>query len=382
MIYLDNNSTTQIDPEVLEAMLPVMQKHYGNASNKSHAMGWYAAELVEIAREQVASIINAKTDEIIFTSGATESNNMALKGFLLKDPSLLSAITSSIEHNSILNTFSYLESCGLEVSYSPVNKDGLLHAEITEQIEKANPSLVSLMLANNEIGTIQNLSAIFNKTKSLKIISHTDATQAVGKIAIDVNSLNADLLSFSSHKIYGPKGVGALYISKDCPEITPLIHGGGQEYELRSGTANVAGIVGFGKACEIAKRRLEQDSAKLNQLSNLFLETFKNNFSDIKINGCTKNRIPGNLNFVIKEVDHSKLLAALSTKVAFSISSACQSTALKPSHVLKAIGLDNKEKRSSIRIGLGRFNTEQEVTEAAKIISEYCKKPEAKLSRG
>lgn len=381
MIYLDNNATTPLDPEVLEAMLPVLKTHYGNASSKSHALGWYAAELVQIAREQVAELINAKPDEIIFTSGATESNNMALKGFLSKDPALLTALSSNIEHRSILEPLEFLHSEGLELNLTKVDSVGLLSPTLHNELEELNPNFITLMLVNNEIGSIQNLAPIFKKARAMKIVTHSDATQAIGKIPVDVNQLEVDLLSLSAHKIYGPKGVGALYKNKNLREFTPLIHGGGQEQNLRSGTLNVAGIVGFGKACEIAKKRLESDANSLKELSELFLKTLKEIFSDFQINGSLEKRIPGNLNLILKGIDSAKLSAALSTKIAFSTSSACQSNSSKPSHVLKALGLSIKDKKSSIRIGLGRFTSSAEVIEAAKIFGEQANRTEAKLSK-
>ena len=381
MIYLDNNATTALDPEVLEAMLPVLKTHYGNASSASHSLGWFAAELVQIAREQIAALINASPEEIIFTSGATESNNMAIKGFLSKDPALLSALTSNIEHRSVLEPLNYLHSEGLELNLAKVNSDGLLDNSLQDQLEELNPNFISLMLANNEIGTIQDLKLIFDRAKAMRIVTHSDATQALGKISIDVKKLGADMMSISAHKIHGPTGIVALYISKGLNDFAPLLHGGGQEQGLRSGTLNVAGIVGFGKACEVANKLLKNNSNQTKELTELFLKTLKETYPDIEINGHPEKRIPGNLNLILKGTDSAKLSASLSTKIAFSTSSSCQSDSSKPSHVLRALGLSAKDKKSSIRIGLSRLNSIQEVIEAAKLLGQEANKSEAKLSR-
>ena len=343
-------------------MLPVLEKNFGNASSSSHAFGWYAEELVSIAREQVANLINAEPEEIYFTSGATESNNLALKGILNKSSNVVSSV---IEHSSILEPLDYLKSIGANVELIGVNSDGKLK---DFKIEKSD--LISLMLANNEIGTIQNLEPIFTEAKKLKITTHSDATQAVGKIPVDVKKLNVDLLSISAHKIYGPKGIGALYINKNILDLKPLLHGGSQESKIRPGTLNVAGIVGFGKACEIAKDCLKKDSKHTSNLAKSFISLLEQNQVEYKVNGSLIQRIPGNLNLVFPQTDNVQLISKLSTKLAISTSSACLTDSDKPSHVLTAIGLSEKEIKSSIRIGLGRFNTLQEIEKAVILIKE------------
>lgn len=341
-------------------MLPVLEQNYGNASSKSHAFGWHAEELINIAREQVANLINAEPEEIYFTSGATESNNLALKGTLKKGQPVAS---SKIEHSSVLEPLFSLKEINLDLI--EVNEKGIL-----KDFDVQNYNLISLMLANNEIGTVQDLEPIFSKAKKLKIITHSDATQAIGKILVDVKKLKVDLLSISAHKIYGPKGIGALYINKNLLNFSPLIHGGSQENKIRPGTQNVAGIVGLGKACEIAKERIDLDQKHLTKLKKKFLELLDKNGVKYKINGCLKSRIPGNINLAFSQTDNVKLISKLSTKLAISTSSACLTDSSKPSHVLTAIGLSEKEIKSSIRIGLGRFNTLQEIEKAVILIKE------------
>ncbi len=366
MIYFDNNSTTPLDPEVLKAMLPVLEKNYGNPSSKSHAFGWFAEELVNIAREQVASLINAEPEEIYFTSGATESNNLAIKGLLSKSTNSLRAISSKIEHSSVIEPLLHLEKHGLNLELLDVDSNGFI-----KDFELKKSDLISLMLANNEIGTIQDLEPIFSKAKKLGITTHCDASQAVGKIPVDVKKLNVDLLSISAHKIYGPKGIGALYINKNLLGLSPLMQGGSQEGKIRPGTLNVAGIVGLGKACQIAKDRTSTDKEHIDNLSKNFLKLLDKNEIQYKVNGSIESRIPGNINIILIKTDNISLISKLSTKLAISTSSACQSDSEKPSHVLSAIGLNEKEIKSSIRIGLGRLNTLQEVEKAVILLKKY-----------
>lgn len=353
-IYLDNNATTPLDPRVIEEMLPVLTTHFGNPSSKTHAYGWYTEELVKIARERIANAINADPDEIIFTSCATESINLALKGTAAKVISKKTILSSPLEHSASLDTLSELEKQGFKIKLQ------------TEVVSVSDDTfLLNFMLANNEIGSINDISKI---RKLSKAMLHVDASQALSKISVDVKELGADLVSFNSHKIYGPKGVGALYVKKGT-RIDAQIHGGGHENGLRSGTLNVPGIVGFGKACELAAGA--SDKKHLENLSKLFFDNLKKELPNISLNGPDlEKRLPGNLNIRIPGVRNTELIAKTNSKLAYSLSSACTSMSGKTSRILSAIGLSEEGQKESIRIGIGRFNTEEEIVEAVRILVE------------
>lgn len=371
IIYLDNNATTALDPEVLEEMLPTFSKHYGNPASKTHAYGWYAEELVAIARERVAALIKASPEEIIFTSGATESINLALKGLSENQTAKTKIISSRTEHRASLDTFEHLAKKGLVTNYLPLNIKGEISFEELEAAIDKETFLVSLMLANNEIGTLHKISELTKLTKYRGLAFHCDATQALGKGKVEVDDLGVDLLSISAHKIYGPKGIGALYIRKksSASRLQAQIHGGAHELGFRSGTLNVPGIVGFGKACELAKYRLENDSAHLKKLAQLFYQSLAKEVAGISLTGPRlEERLPGNLNIRIAGVKNTKLLAKTNSKLAYSLSSACTAAQKKPSHVLSAIGLSKEEQEESIRIGIGRFNTVEEIERAVEIL--------------
>jgi cysteine desulfurase len=358
-IYLDNNATTPLDPRVLDAMLPFFKDKFGNASSRNHSFGWEADEAVQYAREQVANLIGASPKEIIFTSGATESNNLALKGMDQgnKKGHMISCLT---EHKAVLDPLKSLESAGLEVSYLPVNSTGLIDLKELKEAIKDNTSLISIMFANNEIGIIQPLKEIGEIAKENKINLMSDATQALGKIPVDVNDLGIDLMSFSAHKMYGPKGIGALFIKSKSPriEIAAQLEGGGHEKGIRSGTLNVPGIVGLGKACEIASKEMTQEAKRLEQLRNRLESEL------LTIEGSHLNshepRLPNMTNIAFDGVDGEQLLLSLKD-IAVSQGSACTSSILEPSHVLKSIGLSSDLTFSSLRFGLGRFNTEEDI---------------------
>jgi len=361
-IYLDNNATTPVDPRVLETMIPFFLEDFGNAASKSHFFGWKAEEAVDYAREQVANLINANSKEIIFTSGATESNNLALKGvFEMYAEKGNHIITVSTEHKAILDACKHLERSGAEITYLPVGSDGLITLNQIEQAVKPNTILVSVMYGNNELGVIQPIKEIGEFCKSKGILFHTDATQAVGKIDVDVIEDGIDLLSFTAHKMYGPKGVGALYVRRKNPrvKVTAQMDGGGHERGMRSGTLNVPGIVGFGKACEIAKQEMHDEAVRLEKLRNK-LENSLLELEESYVNGSTSNRLPHTTNISFKYVEGEGLMMGIKD-IAVSSGSACTSASLEPSYVLKNLGLDDELAHSSIRFGLGRFTTEEEI---------------------
>ena len=375
-IYLDNNATTPLDPRVLEAMLPVFREHFGNPASQTHSYGWYADELVEIAREQVASLIGAQTEEIVFTSGATESNNLAIQGVARAnmqgraDLSQCSFISVATEHRAILDPLEHLAKQGASVLILDVDSEGNLDSDSYHNATDHKTCLSTVMLANNEIGVIHDVATLATFKRKDTHFFHCDATQAAGKIPVDVAQLGVDLLSLSAHKLYGPKGVGALYIRRgiSTESLSALQLGGNHEQGFRSGTLNVAGIVGFGKACELAQNELDADSTKMDLLAKQLLQQISNKVSGIELNGNTRNRIPGNLNIAIEGTDSVRLIGLLQTKLALSASSACQSASKIPSHVLAALGLPIQRQRSSIRIGIGRFTTEEEVECAGEIL--------------
>ncbi len=382
MIYLDNNSTTQIDPEVLEVMLPYLKERYGNPSSTSHKLGREAFAAVEIAREQIASLINADPEEIIFTSGTTESINLAIKGLVENsNAENINIITSKIEHKVLHNVCKYLERFSVKVTYLSPDKTGLISPEDIKSNISKDTILISIMSANNEIGAIQPIGEIGDLCKERNIFFHTDAAQSVGKIPINVKQLNIDLMSFSAHKIYGPKGIGALYINKFNKKIDlqPQIHGGGQEKGIRSGTLNVAGIVGFGKACEICKRKLFEEFNKQIIWRDRIIQNILHKVEGSFLNGHPYKRIPNNINIGFKGISNSLFINEFS-ELAVSTGSACASETLEPSYVLSAIGRTKAEVASSIRIGLGRFNTDDEIEYVIKRIPEGIKRIKEKIS--
>lgn len=369
-IYLDYNSTTPVDPKVVDDMLPYFTDKYGNPSSVNHIFGWEAEEAVERARRQVADLIGATANEIYFTSGATEAVNLAIRGLCKashdKGNHIITCVT---EHKAVLDTCESLEENEFKVTYLPVDESGSIDLNDLEDAITDKTILVSLMHANNEIGTIHPLKEICQITKQKNIPLLSDATQSVGKIPVDVEEIGVDMIAFSSHKIYGPKGAGAVYINKkDKPDITPILTGGGQEKGLRPGTLNVPAIVGFGKACEICAKKMEADSNRLSPLREK-LESELAEMAGIQFNGAPKNRLPYMTNVSFRNIDGSHLLRRLKN-LAVSQGSACTSATQKPSHVLKAIGLSDDLALSTIRIGLGRFTTEEDIEVAIRTIKE------------
>lgn len=367
-IFMDYHSTTPVDPRVLETMLPYFTTHFGNAASRNHAFGWTAEKAVDDAREQVGQLIGASGKEIVFTSGATESNNLAIKGaaHFYKDRGN-HIITTQIEHKAVLDTCKRLELEGFEVTYLPVESDGRLRPELLAQAMTDRTILVSVMLANNEIGTIQPLKEIGQIVKARGALLHTDAVQGIGKIPFDVNDVQADLVSLTAHKMYGPKGVGALYVRrKPRIRLEAQMDGGGHERGLRSGTLNVPGIVGFGKACEIAKHEMVEESARIARMRDRLETALMQSMPHVFRNGSAQHRLPGNANLSFAYVEGEGLLMALKD-VAVSSGSACTSASLEPSYVLRALGIGEELAHTSIRFGLGRFTTEEEVDFVIKL---------------
>lgn len=362
-IYLDYNATTPCDARVVEVMLPYFNKSFGNASSKTHSFGWQAEEAVEYAREQIANLIGSETKEIVFTSGATEAINLALKGIVEAYASKGNhIITSNIEHKAVLDTCKHLEKQGVEVTYLPVNSEGLISSQQIEEAIQPNTVLIAIIYANNEIGTVLPIRDIASVARKQNVLFFTDATQAVGKIPLNVNDDNIDIMAFSSHKMYGPKGVGALYVRRKNPraKLIAQIDGGGHEREMRSGTLNVPGIVGFGKASEICKTEMEKDAHQLMMLRNK-LENALLDLGDVYINGSKGSRLPNVTNLSFKNVEGQALMMSINKEIAVSSGSACSSASLEPSYVLKAVGLNDELAHSSIRFSLGRFTTEEEI---------------------
>ena len=362
-VYMDNNSTTRTDPRVLEAMMPYFTEKFGNSASRNHAYGWETEEGVDLAREQVASIINASSKEIIFTSGATESNNLAIKGvaamYKKKGNHIISAVT---EHKAVIDTCMRLERDGCNVTFLPVDKYGIVSPQQVADAITDKTIIVSIMAANNEIGTVHPMKEIGAICKAKGVLFHTDATQAVGKIPMDVEDMGIDLLSMTAHKMYGPKGVGALYVRRKDPRVRldAMLDGGGHERGMRSGTLNVTGIVGMGMAAEICRKELHSESERLLKLRNRLHEGINSKLEDAYLNGHPVHRLPGNLNISFAFVEGEGLMMGIKD-VAVSSGSACTSASLEPSYVLKALGLGDELAHSSIRFGLGRFNTEEEV---------------------
>jgi cysteine desulfurase len=362
-IYLDNNATTRTDPRVVEAMLPYFTEDFGNAASRSHPFGWKAEEGVDLGREQVARVIGADPKEIIFTSGATESNNLAIKGVAeMYEDKGDHVITVVTEHKAVLDTCKHLEKHGKRVTYLEVRKDGLIDLDQLKDAITDKTILVSIMAANNEIGVLQPIGEIGKICRERGVIFHTDAVQAYGKIPVDVNAMNIDLLSFTAHKIYGPKGIGALYVRRRSPRVrlTAQIDGGGHERGFRSGTLNVPGIVGFGKAAELMQELMPTETPRLIYLRDKMKNNIMNAIDEVYVNGSMEHHLPGNLNISFNYVEGESLLMGLKD-VALSSGSACTSASLEPSYVLKALGVGDELAHSSLRFGIGRFNTEEEV---------------------
>ena len=362
-VYLDHNSTTPCDPRVVEAMLPYFTTIFGNAASRSHAFGWEAEEAVELAREQVAHLIGAGPKEIVFTSGATEGDNLAIKGvFEMYAGKGNHVITVATEHKAVLDTCHHLEKLGAEVTWLPVDEDGLISLAGLEAAIRPTTVLISVMYANNEIGVIQPVREISAIARTHGVIFFTDATQAVGKIPVDVNKDGIDLMAFSAHKLYGPKGIGALYVRRKNPRVrlTAQMDGGGHERGMRSGTLNVPGIVGFGKACALFEQEMEAEGQRTAALRDR-LEQGLLALKGAKVNGSRLYRLPQVTNISFQDADGEALLAGLGKNVALSSGSACTSASMEPSYVLKALGLDDELAHSSLRLGLGRFTTEEEV---------------------
>jgi cysteine desulfurase len=362
-IYMDNHATSPLDPRVLEAMLPFFSQKFGNAASRNHSFGWEAEQAVENAREQIAKLIGATAKEIIFTSGATESDNLSIKGIaeMYKERGN-HIITQVTEHKAILDTCKRLEKYGYRVTYLPVKADGLIDIEDLRRAMDDKTILVSIMFANNEIGTIQPVAEIGKLCHEKGVIFHSDGVQALGKVPIDVNAMNIDVLSLTAHKLYGPKGVGALYVRRRNPrvQISAQIDGGGHERGMRSGTLNVPSIVGFGKACEIAGEEMATEAARLQSMRDHLRNKLESALDYVEVNGSWEHRLPGNLNMSFVYVEGESLLMGIND-VAVSSGSACTSATLEPSYVLKALGLGDDVAHSSIRFGLGRFNTLAEV---------------------
>ncbi len=363
LIYLDNNSTTPCDPRVVEAMLPYFFEHHGNAASRNHPFGWAAEEAVDYAREQIAKLIGADEKEIIFTSGATESNNLALKGiFEMYAGKGNHIITAKTEHKAILDTCKRLEKEGGEVTYLDVQSDGIIDLAALEAAIRPTTVLVSIMWANNETGVIQDMKAIGDICAKHGVLLHSDATQSVGKIPVNARETGVHLMSFTGHKMYGPKGVGVLYVSRKNPrvKVTAQMDGGGHERGMRSGTLNVPGIVGMGKAAEIARLEMEQDTARLSKLRDK-LQTELMKMEEVYVNGNEKSRMPHVTNLSFKHVEGEGLMMTFNQNIAVSSGSACTSASLEPSYVLVALGLGDDLAHSSIRFSLGRFTTEEDV---------------------
>ena len=374
-IYLDYQATTPMDPRVLEAMMPYFTHKFGNSGSRSHAYGWEAEEGTEKARAQVAKLIGADEKEVIYTSGATESNNLAIRGVaeFYKDRKN-HIITTVTEHKCVLDTCRHLEQQGFEVTYLPVRKDGLLDLDVLRAAITDKTVLVSVMAVNNEIGVIQPLAEIGRICREKKVFFHTDAAQAAGKIPLDVEALNIDLMSISGHKIYGPKGIGALYVRrKPRVRLVPMIVGGGQERGFRSGTLPTPLCVGLGEAAEICMKEMDVEAKRLKKLQERMLNGLRAKLSDIVVNGDLEQRIPGNLNISFAYVEGESLMMGIKN-LAVSSGSACTSASLEPSYVLRALGVEEEMAHTSLRIGLGRFTTEHEIDTAVDELVRHVNK--------
>jgi cysteine desulfurase len=373
-IYLDNHATTPLDPRVLEAMLPFLTSRFGNAASNSHSFGWEAAAAVENARRQIAAAIGGSPQEIVFTSGATESDNLAIKGVLEANRDKGNHVITVIsEHKAVLDSCKHLEKIGCRVTWLPVCSNGLIDLDQLCDAFTDQTILVSIMAANNETGVLQPLEEIGRLCRERGVLFHSDAVQALGKVPLDVSRARLDLASLTAHKLYGPKGCGALYVRHDAAvRLFPMIDGGGHESGLRSGTLNVPGIVGFGKACEIAQNEMAEESCRLTLLRNRLRDRLLAELDDVVINGCMEQRLPGNLNMSFLHVEGETLLTGLND-VALSSGSACSSGKTLASHVLKALGLSDEAAGCAIRFGIGRFNTEPEIDYVAGRVIELVK---------
>jgi cysteine desulfurase len=376
-IYMDYHATTPVDPRVIETMLPYFNEKFGNAASRSHAYGWTAEEAVSVARERVAALIGAKNPkEIVFTSGATESDNLAIKGVaeFYKDKGD-HIITTVIEHKAVLDTCKRLEKEGCRVTYVGVGPDGMVDPAEIEKAMTDKTILVSVMLANNEVGTVQPIEAIGKITRARGVLLHTDAVQGIGKVPFDVEALNVDLASITAHKMYGPKGVGALYVRRSKPRVrlTAQMDGGGHEFGMRSGTLNVPGIVGFGRAAELMRLEGVEEAKRLVSLRERLLAGLSKSLDAIQVNGHPTQRLPGNLNVSFSFVEGEALMMAIKD-VACSSGSACTSASLEPSYVLHAMGIGDDIAHSSIRFGLGRWTTEEEVDYVIQLVSQKVQK--------
>jgi cysteine desulfurase len=371
LIYLDNNATTPCDPRVVDTMVPFFYEKHGNAASRSHHFGWEAEDAVDYAREQIATLVGAEDKEIIFTSGATESNNLALKGvFEMYAKKGNHVITLETEHKCILDSAKHLEKMGAEVTYLKVQEDGLVNLAELEAAIKPTTILVSIMWANNETGVLQPVREIGQICEKHGVLFHSDATQAVGKIPTNFREVGIHLASFTAHKMYGPKGVGALYVSRKNPrvKVTAQMDGGGHERGMRSGTLNVPGIVGFGKAAELARLEMASDAARLSKLRDK-LEAALTQLEETKVNGNAQNRMPHVTNISFKHVEGEGLMMTFNQNIAVSSGSACTSASLEPSYVLVAMGLGDDLAHSSIRFSLGRFTQEEDVDQAIELVS-------------
>jgi len=376
-LFMDNHSTTPMDPRVLEAMLPYFVEKFGNSASRNHAFGWEAEEAVENARKQIARLIHADSKEIVFTSGATESDNLAIKGVVeMYHEKGDHIITSSTEHRAVLDTCKALESKrGVKVTYLPVDKTGMVSPDDVRNAITEKTILITIMMANNEIGTINPIKEIGKVAKEKGILFHCDATQGVGKIPVDVQEMGIDLMSFSAHKLYGPKGIGALYVRKKAPRvrIAAQMDGGGHERGMRSGTLPVPMIVGFGKAVELCEQEMPAESKRLSAMRDRLQTAITGKLEEVYLNGHPTQRLPNNLNLSFAYVEGESLLMGLK-EIALSSGSACTSATLEPSYVLRALGVGSDLAHSSIRFGLGRFNTDEEVDYTAKRIIEVVTK--------
>lgn len=371
-IYLDHNATTPMDPRVLEAMIPYFTENFGNAASRNHSFGWHAEEAVDYAREQVAKLVNADPKEIIFTSGATEGDNLAIKGVYEMYASKGNhIITCTTEHKAVLDTCKHLEKLGAEVTYLDVQPDGLIDLKQLEAAMRPTTILVAIMYANNEIGVIQPIKEISAIAKKHGALVFTDAVQAVGKIPVDVIADGIDIMAFTAHKMYGPKGVGALYVRRKNPrvKVTAQMDGGGHERGMRSGTLNVPGIVGFGKACEIARTDMVADTERISKLRDK-LENALKQIDESYVNGNTAHRLPHVSNISFKYVEGEGLMMGFNQNIALSSGSACTSASLEPSYVLKALGLGDDLAHSSLRFGLGRYTTEEQIDYTIKAVTD------------
>ncbi len=371
-IYLDHNATTPMDPRVLEAMIPYFTENFGNAASRNHSFGWHAEEAVDYAREQVAQLINADPKEVIFTSGATEGDNLAIKGVYEMYASKGNhIITCTTEHKAVLDTCKHLEKLGAEVTYLDVQPDGLIDLKQLEAAMRPTTILVAIMYANNEIGVIQPIKEISAIAKKHGALFFTDAVQAVGKIPVDVIADGIDIMAFTAHKMYGPKGVGALYVRRKNPrvKVTAQMDGGGHERGMRSGTLNVPGIVGFGKACEIARTDMAADTERIAKLRDK-LENALKQIDESYVNGNPAHRLPHVSNISFKYVEGEGLMMGFNQNIALSSGSACTSASLEPSYVLKALGLGDDLAHSSLRFGLGRYTTEEQIDYTIKAVTD------------